>query len=108
MAPNFIPVRSSVAPVAESSGSRKWRAVLLLAIMYGMGLAMKFALLVLKVPLTTVASFDDTLKWAMVGMSGAVSTFVLATGLEDYATKRGPTVQPQQAQEINNNPPAQS
>lgn len=89
-----------------TQGSRKWRAVLLLAILYGIGIVLKFSLVVIKAPTEAIASFDDTLRWAMAGLSAAVSTFNLAIGLEDYAKNRGPTntTQTQQADAIVNAP----
>lgn len=103
----MVSIMTSTPPgiAATQSGSRKWRAVLMLAILYGIGITFKFTLIVLHIQLDVISSFDDTLKWAMAGMSAAVSAYITATGLEDYAKYRGPTMMPQQAENIVNAAP---
>jgi hypothetical protein len=67
--------------------SRKWKAVLLLAFLYGLLIAFKFFLVLKQIPLAYIQSFDETSKWAMLGMGASVSTYVYAIAKEDAASK---------------------
>lgn len=75
---------------------RKFKALLLAILVYGVPVVMTFVL-----TLTKQAAFADLkgmATWMGVALSPAFVAYIGGVALEDYASKRGPTVVPQQAQ----------
>lgn len=62
--------------------SRKWKAIILLATLYGIAIGLKFILVFKNISIQLLSSFDETVKWAMLGLGGAIGSYIFAVAKE--------------------------